>query len=130
MASRYSRDELNKCSKKVIIDLFMSMQDQMTLMNQNIELLTKQIAILNQNRFGRSTEKLPMSGQLSLDDCFNEAEVMVDSSADTKEPEMEEICPNSYKRHKSKGKREANLSGIETEEVYHELSKEECCSAN
>lgn len=125
MASTYSKEELNKCSKEVLIDLFLSMQEQMNQMNHNLKLLTEQIAIANQKRFGRSSEKLDLDGQLSLNGCFNEAEVTADSDASTVEPELEEICPHSYKRHKKKGKREEDLKGIETKEISHELSDEQ-----
>ena len=56
--AKYSESELNKCSKKMLVDLLLSMQDQMELMNHNIELLTEQIRIANQKKFGRSSEKM------------------------------------------------------------------------
>jgi len=101
------------------------MQEQMNQMNHNLELLTEQMAIANQKRFGRSSEKFDLDGQLSLNGCFNEAEVTADSGASTAEPELEEICPHSYKRHKKKGKREEDLKGIEAKEISHELSDEQ-----
>lgn len=106
MASKYTEDELNKCSKKVLISLFLAMQEQMEQLNRNMELLTEQVAIANQKRFGRSSEKLEIDGQLSMKECFNEAELTADTALIISEPEMEEVCPHPYRRKKHKGKRE------------------------
>lgn len=123
--AKYSESELNKCSKKMLVDLLLSMQDQMELMNRNIELLTEQIRIANQKKFGRSSEKMEYDGQLTFSDVFNEAEFFKGQNELTDEPELEEIVPKSYKRKKRKGKRDEDLSGIETIEVRHELSDEQ-----
>ena len=122
MAQRYTEDELNKCSKNVLISLFLAMQEQMEQLNRNMELLTEQVAIANQKRFGRSSEKLGLDGQLSMKECFNEAEVTLDSASIIIEPEMEEVCPHPYKRKKQKGKREEDLHDIGTETIPHELT--------
>ena len=123
--AKYSESELNKCSKKMLVDLLLSMQDQMELMKHNIELLTEQIRIANQKKFGRSSEKMEYDGQLTFGDVFNEVEFLKDQNESTDEPELEEIVPKSYKRKKRKGKRDEDLSGIETIEVRHELSDEQ-----
>lgn len=125
MAIKYTEDELNQCSKKVLISLFLAMQEQMEQLNKNMELLTEQVAIANQKRFGRSSEKVEIDGQLTMKECFNEAEVIADAERIIVEPEMEEVCPNPYKRKKPKGKREADLHDLETEMVPHELSEEQ-----
>ncbi|HPU62559.1 MAG TPA: IS66 family transposase [Mobilitalea sp.] len=125
MAMKYTEDELNKCSKKVLISLFLAMQEQMEQLNRNMELLTEQVAIANQKRFGRSSEKLEIDGQLTMKECFNEAEVTKDTAGIIIEPEMEEVCPKPYRRKKQKGKREADLHDIETETITHELSEEQ-----
>lgn len=39
-------------------------------MNRNMELLIEQRSIANQKCFGRSSEKLEIDGQLSMNDCF------------------------------------------------------------
>ncbi|MDD2294085.1 MAG: IS66 family transposase [Bacteroidales bacterium] len=125
MAIKYTEDELNQCSKKVLISLFLAMQEQMEKLNRNMELLTEQVAIANQKRFGRSSEKLELDGQLTMKECFNEVEVIADAAGAIAEPELEEVCPNPYKRKKPKGKREADLHDIETETVPHELSEDQ-----
>ena len=123
MAQKYTEEELNKCSKKILVTLFLAMQEQMTQLNRNVELLTEQVAIANQKRFGRSTEKIELDGQLSLTDCFNEVEVTADTAITLSEPELEEVCPSPYKRQKQKGKRESDLQEIETVPISHELSE-------
>ncbi len=123
MAQKYTEEELNKCSKKILVTLFLAMQEQMTQLNRNVELLTEQVAIANQKRFGRSTEKIELDGQLSLTDCFNEVEVTADTAITLSEPELEEVCPSPYKRQKQKGKRESDLQEIETVPISHEISE-------
>jgi len=117
MAMKYTEDELNKCSKKVLISLFLAMQEQMEQLNRNMELLTEQVAIANQKRFGRSSEKLEIDGQLTMKECFNEAEVTKDTAGIIIEPEMEEVCPKPYRRKKQKGKREAASTILSTESL-------------
>ena len=55
--AKYTEEELNKCSKKMLISLFLSMQDQLEALNKNMELLIEQVAMSNQRRFGRSSEQ-------------------------------------------------------------------------
>lgn len=77
MGKKYTEDELNSCSKEMLVTLLLSMQDQMERLNQSMENLIEQIAISNQQRFGRSSEKgLPLEGQLHL---FNEVEAIMDT---------------------------------------------------
>lgn len=70
MNKKYTVEELNQCSKETLIALFLSMQAQMERLNQNIEHLVEQVALSNQKRFGRSSEKMEIKGQLSLQECF------------------------------------------------------------
>ena len=58
MAHRYTEEELNELGQKAVIALFLSMQDQMDRMNENMEALIEQIRISNQRQFGRKTEQL------------------------------------------------------------------------
>ena len=74
--AKYTEEQLNACSKEMLITLLLSMQDQMVQLNQNFEKLMEQLAAANNQRYGRSSEKLSViDGQLSMDDLiFNEAE--------------------------------------------------------
>ena len=75
----------------------------------------EQFRLSQQRRFGSSSEKTVLTGQLGL---FNEAEAFADNP-----PEAEEI--SSYSRKKRTGKREEFYDGIPTEQVIHELPEKE-----
>lgn len=125
MGQKYTAEELNSCSKEMLVSLLLSMQEQMEQTNRNLEILTEQIAILNQKRFGRSSEKMePMDGQMTLEQCFNEAEALT-ANLYVIEPEFEEICPQPYKRKKQKGLREEELKNLPVTVVMHELTEEQ-----
>ena len=66
MSKQYTKQEVNSISKETLISLFLSLQTQVELTNRNLELLTEQIAIMNQQKFGRSSEKIELDGQLNL----------------------------------------------------------------
>ena len=122
MSKKLTENELNQYSKEMIIQLFLAMQDQMEALNRNMELLIEQISIANQKRFGRSSEKIDMPEQISMDTCFNEAEATIENQS-ISEPEIEEVC--SYKRSKRKGKREQDLKDIPSKVIIHELTPEQ-----
>ena len=56
--AKYSVEELNQFSKEQLISMFISTQEQLEKMNNNLEKLIEQIRIADQNRFGRRTERL------------------------------------------------------------------------
>ena len=134
MARKYTEEQLNKLDKDILITLFLGLQDQMDQMGRNLELLTEQIAIMNQRTFGRSTEKsitTGMEGQARLVEIegeltavFNEAE---DFAGDVfKEPDEEEIFSPARKRTpRPKGKREQDLSHFPCRIEMHELTEEQ-----
>lgn len=65
MQKIYLPEELNSFSRE------MSMQDQLTQLNTNMERLIEQIASANNHRYGRSCEKLDViAGQLELEIIF------------------------------------------------------------
>ena len=129
-------DTLNKDALLIVIAALQSQLDSLksqldtansTLADNNrqIELLTEQIRITNQRQFGRKAESglNGIDGQLSLFDAFNEAEYLKDSYAS--EPEITEVIISSYKRSKTKGKRDVDLDGLPARILDHELSKED-----
>ena len=129
-------DTLNKDALLIVIAALQSQLDSLksqldtansTLADNNrqIELLTEQIRIMNQRQFGRKAESglNGIDGQLSLFDAFNEAEYLKDSYAS--EPEITEVIISSYKRSKTKGKRDVDLDGLPARILDHELSKED-----
>jgi len=120
----YTIDELKQFDKETVIALLISMQEQVAKMSQSLELLAEQVAILNQRRFGRSSEKHLVDGQMGLFDCFNEIEATVGGRC-LSEPEFEEVCPKPYKRKKQKGKRQEDLKDFAVVVVPHELTEEQ-----
>lgn len=58
MSRKYTNDELNQYSKKELVLLVHSLQEQMNQLNRNMENLIEQIHIANQQRFGRQSERL------------------------------------------------------------------------
>lgn len=93
--------------------------------DRQIERLTEQIRLMNQRRFGRASEKYHAvdDNQLSIFECFNEAEAL--NNSDTPEPEITEIVVAAHTRKKSAGKRDADLSKLPSHVIEHTLSAEE-----
>lgn len=92
-----------------------------------IDALTAQIrlSLSNQRTFGNKSEKADtIDVQMSLADfdinMFNEAEALKNEDP---EPEIQEIT--SYKRRKTKGECEEDLSGLPVRIIPHTLSDEE-----
>ena len=132
-------DQLNSLNKDALIIIVSSLQSQLIAVqsqldsanamlsdnNRQIELLTEQIRIMNQRQFGQKSESSlnGIEGQISLFDTFNEAEFTMDSSVP--EPEITEVVISSYKRSKSKGKREADLDGLPARIIEHKIPESE-----
>lgn len=73
--AKYTEEQLNTCSKEMLVTLLLSMQEQMEQLNQNFGKLAEQLAAANNHRYGRSSEQLSIiDGQMTLDMIFNEAE--------------------------------------------------------
>ena len=124
--NRLTDEQLNNLSKDALVILFSSLQDQLASVqeqldaannrladnNRQIELLVEQIRIMNQRQFGRKSESnlTGDDGQVTMFDLFNEAEFLIKD--DLKEPEIEEVVISSYRRSKTKGKRETDLEGL------------------
>ncbi len=134
MDKKMTEKDLTEYSKETIISMYISLQEiteslkktsemqqeQMVALNKKIDLLIEQVALRNQRLYGRSSEKLPIEGQLEL--CFNEAEVTIDASDEITEPLFEEVYVS--KRKKAKGKRDADLKDLPVKVIYHEMDTE------
>lgn len=67
MGEIFSRDELKQCNKEVFITLFLKLQEQMIEMNGKLDRMAEQLAVAQNHRYGRKSEKLDViDGQL----CF------------------------------------------------------------
>ena len=62
MTKIYSPEELTSFSRETLVAVILSMQDQLTQLNTNMERLIEQIASANNHRYGRSSEKLEQIG--------------------------------------------------------------------
>lgn len=134
MAEKYTAEQLNKLDKTFLIQLFLNQQEQMEKLieevhaaNEKVQKILEQLVLEKQHRFGRSTEKLDDPGQLCFLEVdgnivfFNEAEAVYDPEAE----EPDDLSLAKERGKKAKGKREADMSGIETEKVGHYMSAEE-----
>ncbi len=97
--SVFTPEQLDKMDKQALIALIISQQSQLSTISSQLNLLTQQVAIMNQRAFGRKTEqKDQIPNQLSFqdyfnDEVFNEPEVLSNSS---KEPEITEVIISGY----------------------------------
>ena len=138
MAQDLKKEDLMNLDKQTLVTMLMmatssnqSLQKTVDQLNQSVSLLTEEVALLRQNRFGRRSEKklAPADGQYVF--IFNETEVTIDlyrEDTGTSDPEKEESETEEihYKRKKRTGKRKEDLSRIKEREIIsHELSEEE-----
>lgn len=115
--AKLSPEQLEGFSKGQIISMYVSLQDQMDLLNKNMEALAEQIRLANAHRFGRKTEKLAqIEGQMSL---FNEAETLC--NPDAPEPSGDEVVI-SVRKKRRKGQREEDLKDLPHEPYHHILT--------
>ncbi len=117
--AKYTQDELNSCSKSMLVSMILDMQDQMNRINDNLEKLIEQIRIADQNRFGRHTERLDeIVGQMNM---FNEAEAYADDSI--AEPSESEVIISAHTK-RSSGKRNEDFKDLPHESHDHKLTDE------
>lgn len=130
---KFSSEQLNNMNKDVLVNLVIGMQEQIAeqinsnkKLNEQIERLSEQIAIMNTRSFGRKTEKnIQTDDQINMFDIiFNEAEGILPKQLPA-EPEMEEILVHTHKRKKKKGKRAEDLEGLPVVIIDHTLSDDE-----
>lgn len=114
--------ELNKMDKPILITIIGSLQGQLNAISSQLNFLTEQIALMNQRSFGRKTETLDGIGmhQMTLDEVFNEPELLRD---DSREPEITEINVSGHTRQ-AKSKRDDKLEGLPARIFEHKLDTE------
>ena len=123
MGEIFSRDELKQCNKEVLITLFLKLQEQMIEMNGKLDRMAEQLAVAQNHRYGRKSEKLDViDGQLCFN--FNEVEALLENIY-VVEPVEEDVIPTVVKRKKTRGKRKEDLSRLPVETISHTLSEEE-----
>ena len=124
MATEYTEEQLNNFDKATLVQLFLAQQSQLHDIDQKLQLLLEQVAVLNNNRFGRSSEKLETENQISFLEVdgniiyFNEAEA-VESLAEYEEDET-----TKSRGRKAKGKRAADIQGLPVIPVEYKSKKD------
>ena len=123
MCQKFTPDELNKMDHQSKNAIIYQMQDRLDKLEHDYENLIEQIRLANQQKFGRSTEKLSeITGQLSF---FNEPEAFCDETA--QEPDIDDVIDESLKKPrkpKKKGQREEDLKDFPQEEIPHDVSRD------
>ncbi len=134
MAAKYTEEQLNTVDKSFLIQMFLNQQEQVEsltkevhALNEKMQLMMEQIVLANRKRFGRSSEKMEDKNQICFMEVdgtivfFNEAEAVCD--LDVSEPEDLEIKPT--RKPKRSGKKEEDISDLQTNIIPHYLSEEE-----
>ena len=134
MTIKYTKEQLNKFDKDLLIELFLGMQGQMEelsrqtqALNDRMQLMMEQMVLFQKNCFGRSSEKMADSAQIRFTEVdgtivfFNEAEAVCDLDA----PEPDDLELKAPKKKKQPGKKAADIAGLTVKRIDHYLKEEE-----
>jgi transposase len=127
MAMEYTEEQLNNFDKATLVQLFLAQQSQLQDIDKKLQLLLEQVAVLNSNRFGRSSEKLDTDNQICFMEVdgniiyFNEAEAV----ASLEDHEEDTIKPRPKK---TKGRRAVDIQNLPVVPVEHKMTEEELIS--
>lgn len=132
MAVKYTEEQLNTVDKSLLITMLLNMQEQNAALtkevhdlNDKMQRILEQIALANDHRFGRSSEKMSDANQICFMEVdgkivfFNEAEAVSDLEDSSTEEEP------SVKKKKQSGKKEHDMSGLPITTIPHYMSEEE-----
>lgn len=125
MAVEYTEEQLNSFNKSTIIQLFLAQQAQLKDIDSKLQLVLEQVAVLNNNRFGKSSEKLEPDNQIAFAEVdgtiifFNEAEAVAATT------EYDEDEPVQKRPKKTKGKRAQIIKDLPVIQVEHKMTDEE-----
>lgn len=64
MAMEYTEEQLNNFDKATLVRLFLVQKSQLRDIDRKFQLRLEQVAVLNNNRFGKSSEKLDTENQI------------------------------------------------------------------
>ena len=125
MAIEYTEEQLNNFDKATLIQLFLVQQEQLKDIDKKLQLLLEQVAVLNNHRFGKSSEKLDVDNQICFMEVdgdiifFNEAEAVASLT------EYDEEEPTKAVSKKTKGKRLSDIQNLPVIPVNHMMTEEE-----
>ena len=127
MMNTLATKNINKTTEELQIENSL-LQQQVAELFSKLNWFEEQFKLGQKFRFGRSSEKMPIIGQL---DIFNEAEAESETKSEEKESLIEEI---TYKRKKRAGHREDQFKDIPVETIEYRLPEEEqvcsCCGGD
>lgn len=66
MAIQYTEEQLNHFDKATIVQLFLAQQEQLKDIDHKLQLVLEQVAVLNNHRFGKSSENSTLLIRLHL----------------------------------------------------------------
>ena len=134
MAHKFTEEQLNSADRALLIQMILNLQDQSEALtkevhdlNEKMQLMMEQLVLAKKDRFGRSSEKMDSPGQICFMEVdgnivfFNEAEAVYDPDA----PEPEDLELPKKRGRKRTGKRDEDLSGLDTNIIPHYLSEKE-----
>ena len=137
MQMKFTEEQLNNIDKSLLVQMFLNMQDQLEMLtkethalNEKMQLMMEQLVLSKNNRFGRFSEKMQDTYQISFMEVdgmivfFNEAEA--ECNLDMEEPDDLEVKPT--RKQKTKGKREEDIKGLDTIRVDHYMTDDELIS--
>lgn len=123
MAHKFTEEQLNSADRALLIQMILNLQDQSEALtkevhdlNEKMQLMMEQLVLAKKDRFGRSSEKMDSPGQICFMEVdgnivfFNEAEAVYDPDA----PEPEDLELPKKRGRKRTGKRDEDLSGLDT----------------
>lgn len=125
MAMEFTEKQLNGFDKETIIQLFLAQQAQLKEIDSKLQLVLEQVAVLNNLRFGKSSEKLDTDNQIAFMEVdgqivfFNEAEAVASLT------EYDEEEPQKARPKKTKGKRAQDIKDLPVVPINHMMSEEE-----
>lgn len=116
----FTPETLSQMPKEDLVQMVIGLLNNQKEMAKNLEILTQQIAIMNQRTYGRKTESVSAL-QMSFDFGFNEPEAIADPAQS--DPSLEEAAPA---RRKKKTQPKDNITKVTNYETVNlELPKEE-----
>lgn len=127
MAMEYTEEQLNNFDKATLVQLFLAQQSRLQDIDKKLQLLIEQVAVLNNNRFGKSSEKIDVGNQICFMEVdgniiyFNEAEAVASFVDDN----PQEGTPKNPRSPKTKGKRAADIKGLPVIPIDHKMTEEE-----
>ena len=116
----FTPETLSQMPKEDLVQMVIGLLNNQKEMAKNLEILTQQIAIMNQHTYGRKTESVSAL-QMSFGFGFNEPEAIADPAQS--DPSLEEAAPARRKKKTQPKDNIAKVTNYET--VNLELPKEE-----